>query len=389
MKELSFRQVEQILTAGLANESACSDEHKKIRIRKVAPLNRNTLSCEFLPYQTTSIEVKAEIAYITSFIFSFLKDNPLIPSGIQYIAIRAYSNADEEILYSISSLAAAEFISTGNSIEWLKHTIFQDNTDDHRLLLAKRMISKIEDALRRLSVNVLSEQDKNWWQTHVPIKIAKSASGAYKNQLGIISVDGEELIEYTYILNIKDIIIENWIHFRDIFLDKTAFTNNIDSLNKIRRDEAHNRVISIEALKNLGSIHGCLLSQIGNKYPGIVHSFLDENWRARVIEILDGSHDVKPLVTGSLTGAIRYAEQTVDRIDKIAGLLESVVVPPAKVSTHAQLVAVFSSMRSSLEEMLICARNEDVIGVNNAKVQYDASDRAAKDFIESYLLEGV
>ena len=104
-------------------------------------MNNCIIVCEFYPYNKTTMEIKVEIAYIISFMASFFGEDNFGHKTIKSFGARAYSDNNEEIMYAISSKESANFLSQGNSIEWMKGTIFQENTDEHRLHLAKAKIS--------------------------------------------------------------------------------------------------------------------------------------------------------------------------------------------------------------------------------------------------------
>ena len=103
------------------------------------------------------MDIKIEIGCIMSLIASFWKGNHLVPQNIQNFAVRAFSDQDDELMYAISSRGTAELMREGKSVEWLQNTIFQDNSDDHRVSLAKRQISEIENALREVICDVLKK----------------------------------------------------------------------------------------------------------------------------------------------------------------------------------------------------------------------------------------
>jgi len=128
----------------------------------------------------------------------------------------------------------------GNSLDWMKSSIFQENTEDYRLSVAKKQISEIENALREIIVDRLSKKHgKNWFILSVGKKLRESVIGTYTNQFGFEIEDGDVLIKYTFVLQLKKIICTNWKDFSDLFSNKIRFEEVITELNLIRREEAH------------------------------------------------------------------------------------------------------------------------------------------------------
>ncbi|MCP4353618.1 MAG: hypothetical protein GY795_49860, partial [Desulfobacterales bacterium] len=235
MSEMSISQLCEFMKFGLGQQSLdLSGQTKAFRVKSIKLMNNNILLCEFYPYLKTSIEIKTEIGFIMGFFYSFCKDNEFIPSEIQNFAVRAYSENDEEILYAISSREAAKYISEGKAIEWLKNSIFQDNSDDFRMSLAKSKISELENSLRKIICEVLSDNNgTNWWNICVESKIRKNAEKAFKNQRGVSVSIGEELIYFTYLLQLRDIIGSLVIRVTVIFFIKQyiiVFCSFSDSL---------------------------------------------------------------------------------------------------------------------------------------------------------------
>ena len=146
-----------ILKLGLENHDTFGDSELKIQLKDLKVLNENMLCCLFYPYSTNSIDVKIEIGAIMGFISGFFKGDELDGVSFAYYTVRAYDKSNKEILFAISSKETAELIEKGNSVEWLKSTIFQENTYDFRLCQAKRIISEIENSLREKTNKVLSQ----------------------------------------------------------------------------------------------------------------------------------------------------------------------------------------------------------------------------------------
>ncbi|MGB3463972.1 MAG: hypothetical protein WBA74_01825 [Cyclobacteriaceae bacterium] len=110
-------------------------------------MNEDSLMVSFFAYSLKSQDVKLEIGTIVSGLNGIFRDSSDVGLDFKNYGVRAYNENDNEIMYAICSKKSAELIGTENSIDWLRNTIFQDNTQDYRLTIAKRMISEIENGL--------------------------------------------------------------------------------------------------------------------------------------------------------------------------------------------------------------------------------------------------
>jgi len=221
---LPLPQLFDFIKSSLETQSFVDDQNKKMRVKRIDIINNDTLLCEFYPYANESMEIKLEIGPIMSFLASFWKDNPNVPEDIQNFAVKALTSQDEESIYAISPKHIAELMSEGRSIEWIKNTIFQDNSDDYRVTVAKRQISEIENALREVICDVLSNNHgAQWWNSCVERGIRNGAESAYENQTGATSSDGSVLISYTYLLGLKRTIADNWADFSHVFQNRSNF----------------------------------------------------------------------------------------------------------------------------------------------------------------------
>lgn len=361
------------------------DSHQKIRVKSVKLLNNMTLSCEFYPYAQKSIDIKTEICGIMAFMSSFSRENPWAPSSVEHFAVSAYTEGDEEILYAISSKETAALSGEGRSIEWLTNTLFQDNSEDFRQTRAKIHISEIENALRKVVCNELSKvHGASWWSTTIDSKIRNSAEYVYENQTGVPTTDGEKLISYTYLLQLKTIISQNWTTFLPIFPDKVQFENWIDELNLIRRDEAHNRPITIASIKRLDQIYDEILEPIAQCYPELVRNYLTENWRIQLQKILEsysGNFQPLPTVThpGEYHKSIAAIKSNIRVLADTETQLASVIIPPGKKELHHELASIFREMKESVEDAVENFEHHDIHGFREAAERYQsASERIPK-----------
>jgi hypothetical protein len=390
---MSLDQVFQFLKAGIENEAPDQTQpDRKCRIKGIGIINDNTVICEFYPYATKSMEIKIEIGFIMPIIASFWKENPHVPQNIRNFAVRAFTGQNEELMYAISSRETAELMCEGKSIEWLQNTIFQDNSGDHRLVIAKRQISEIENALREIVCDVLEKSHGPlWWDNCVDNKTRGDARSSYRNQTGATSSDGSVLISYTYLLKLKKTITDNWSDFSYIFPDRTIFEAWINDLNTIRREEAHNRPITHAHVANLQQIYNDILREIGQHYPDVVSSYLSDNWRSRISAILEEYSDKQSSRSvGNELGLAHNMDtvmKTISDLSDVETRLSSVPVPPNKIDLHDELIGLFQSLKFSFEEMIKCTKAGDFSGVEKAGQNNNEVNIRIKSFTEKILLK--
>lgn len=116
-------------------------------------------------------------------------------------------------------------------------------------------------------------------------KLGTEVKEMYSKQFDIDCTNGDTLIAYTFTLQLKKIILTHFNLFKSYF--QTQFETSIDSLNKLRREEAHNRTISDLDLKNLQELHEKLLSKVLIDLPCFQSVFLTENWRIKIKKIFN------------------------------------------------------------------------------------------------------
>ena len=296
--EITLSNLIKTIKFGLENLDKLNGSKEKIRVKEIKLMNEDSLVCEFYPYKENSTDIKIEIATIMGFFNGFFRDDPYDGIRFRYYAVRAYEKEDIELLYALSSKASAEQIGTDNSIDWMKATIFQENTNDYRLGIAKKIISEIEITFREVIKDILSKKyGADWWNLTLNNKLGKSIKDTYNNQFGFEITDRNVLIEYTYILNIKKIITTYWPDFKVLLDKKTDFENLIDNLNLIRREEAHNRIITQSHLDELNDIYIKLLSKISEKYLDILPTHLIDGWKSKIKLIMTNGY--KPLYNNS------------------------------------------------------------------------------------------
>ena len=380
--QISIEWLCNAIKMGLKQEP--KDSMNKIRVIDIKLLNNSTLVCEFYPYSEETIEIKIEIASIISFMASVFRGENYGHQTIKNFAAKAYSKNDEEIMYAISSKESADYLSEGNSIEWIKGTIFQDNSKEYRLHFAKSKISELENALRQLISNTLAKHEgEQWWNTCVDIAIRDSVSE--RSPVGKFS--GKELIDYTYLVDLQKIISDNWSYFSCIFDSKTKLKKTIGSLNKIRIDEAHNRVITSDSIKKLEKIYFDMMGKIANLYPELASTYLIDNWRIQIRDIVNNyvANKVEIESGCELSQAIELTKMMIQQLQDVEIQLTSIQVPFTKESLHQELLYLFNVMRNLFEEMVKNAEDGDIENVEKNSQQIEENNVKIRKFTEKYI----
>lgn len=355
-----------VLKTGLEQLDAFPGNVKNVNIKQITLMNEDTLLCEFYPIGLHSFEIKQEIGVIMSFLSAFFKNDPYEGIYFRYFASRAFDYEDNELMYSISSRTAAASISGDGSIEWLRTTLFQENTYDYRLSRAKTIISDIENALRTVIKEILLKKfGVNWWNLGLEKTLGDPVKRTYTNQFGDSVEDGEVLINYTFTLELKKIISADWGSFKHLFDKKTVFEDAMVELNVIRREEAHNRPITRQHLEDLERLYKLLLSGIVSHYPNTVLSYLIDNWKAKIaaiftlqpksiytmeeFSVLD-DEGKRQLIINDCKAQIAYLENQLTK-------LNSLVIPASKSGKHHEMIGLLEDYKALQEQKLNCALN--------------------------------
>lgn len=397
-KEFSIPEILSLLKTALQNLNIVNKEVSNVSVKKVDVLNNKTLECQFYAKSDNSIDVKIEAGEVMGALHGFFKDDSFKNIKLDYYAVRAFNNEDSEIMYVISSKNVAALVGQGNSLDWIKSSIFQENTTDYRLSVAKKQISEIENALREVIVDRLSKKHgNNWFVLSVGKKLRERVIGTYNNQFGIEIEDGEVLIKYTFLLQLKKIICTNWKNFSDLFSNKIRFEELITELNLIRREEAHNRNISTIDLKKLKEIYEFVLAGITEKYPKILPHFLIDNWKIQIKEIMLSdklemiySDDEIQSETNNrlkLAKAVLNLQKLIKHINDKEIKLKSVVVPVQRLNIHNELISVLKKYRILHEELVECGKAGVLEVVQNKQKEIDLYKKTIDEFVGKFLLQ--
>lgn len=396
-KEFSVNEIISFLELGLKNINSVNKDVANISVKKIKLLNGKTLECQFFAESENSIDVKTEISSVMGALHGFFKDDSFENMRLDYYAVQAYDKSDTEIMYAISSKESAALIGNGKAIDWLKSTLIQENTKDYRLAIAKRQISDIENALRKVIVNRLSlKHGSEWFEISLGNKLFESVKGVYKNQFGEEIEDGNVLIEYTFVLQLKKIICTNWKDFSDLFESKIKFEEFIVELNEIRREEAHNRDISVNDLDRLKTVYEFMLLGVTEKYPDIIPTYLIDHWKIQLKEIMLPKSDL-PYSDSEVLDENNQQLKLVKSVANLQGLishihdkeekLKSVVVPIQKKKTHEELLNILLNYRILHEELLECGKTGVLSVVVDKQKEIDEYSKKLHEFSDKYVFE--
>ncbi len=396
-KEFPISEILSFLKTGLQNISIVNKKVANIAVKKIDLLNNKTLECQFYAESNNSIDVKIEIGAVMGALHGFFKDDSFKNMSLDYYAVRAFDKSNSELMYVISSKDSAALIGNGNSVDWMKSSIFQENTKDYRLSVAKRQISEIENSLREIIVDRLSKKHgKGWFVISVGKKLRKSVIDTYNNQFGVEIEDGKTLIKYTFTLQLKKIICTNWKDFSDLFANKIQFEESILELNLIRREEAHNREISTENLEKLKEIYEYILIGVTAKYPNILPLYLIDNWKIQIKEIMLSNklemfysdEEIQSEINNKLKLAktVLNLQKLINHIKDKALKLKSIVVPIQKQSLHNELISVLEKYQFLHEELIECGKIGILKTVEEKQREIELHKETMDDFIEKFLL---
>jgi len=370
------------------------DSTKKIVVKSIVMTN-NILVANFCPNSRDSTGLKIEacqiIAYLSSLFDGEEKLGELGEFGITHFSARGLDDNDVEIMYAVSSKESAQFARNGQSVEWLTHTLFQDNTDENRLSRAKTMISRVEKGLRSIIILVLKNRDGSSWWRNIDIRVSEKAENVYLNKYGVTTLpSGDELIEYTFLPSLKKLVLDNWNDFKHIFQDMNIFTNDMDRLNFIRREESHNRIISPSLIVELEEIYKRLLGSIEQEIPGTIPHFLIENWRSELAKIFDdlpkNMVELAPEDRKDLKVMMEKFQRYRNLMSDFKYKLDGLTIPPNKKKLHSDLVDIVTRSIAALDKAIIASKTIDIKEIENASKDHKRCMEELNNFGEKYLL---
>lgn len=363
--------------------------HQGMQVTAIRLVNNDTFLVEFVAEHTSSIDIKSELATAIAFLNGYFRDNDLVTVSVKNYAAQAFATDGKPLIHAISSVTAAEHLSNGRSIEWLQGTMFQEHTQEFRLGLAKRRIAELENGLRSLIRSVLNAAvGRDWWMQCVGNKVRQQTETMYERQEGIECSNGDTLVDFTFLLDLRRIIVSNWNRFSHVFPDQTRFSDRLELLNQIRRREAHNRELSDQDVEDLDAIYSELMISIAQVIPGATSRFLLENWRNRLSEIFEAATEAQVVYEsdGSITSGIQAVCQQIGRFEDIETQVSSLVPPPPMQSIHDELLKHLSGVRTAMMEMIEVDSIRDAARLSDAQLRFESANSELLAFREKYLM---
>ena len=391
MEKITIDQSIKFLEFGFSNYSKLSRSKSEFLINKIYLSQQNALVVEYITNRVESMDIKIELGEIISFIGSFYltetSEGPVYEIPLFFSAMALNKNK-QKLIYAVSSHDAARNIMKGNSIEWLKNTIFEEQTNDFLLTQAKLKISKIENALRKIIYGKLEKQN-NWYQ-NIDEKIYKDAFKAYKKATSNNDKANSEILNYTYLPQLKAIIEDKWSLFESIFENKNKFNQAMNNLNKIRRDESHNREITENTLKKLNEIYDFLMSCIAKDNPEIIPQYIIENWRKSLHKIVDKLQSSIPNIDEKDRYNIHKTMSAMKKYNNAISIavqdLEELICPLDKKKLHAKLLNIMKDLDLILRNMIKYGENNNINKLESEFVKYTIKLKELNKFQETYLL---
>ena len=203
------------------------------------------------------------------------------------------------------------------------------------------------------------------------------------------STDGNELIFFTFLLDLRKIVVSNWNDFDPVFKNQARFVQLLDDLNKIRRAEAHNREISEQEMSDLDAIHSELMNQIASEIPSAVPKYLVENWRLQLSKVFESNikqHKFIQPKPGDLESAKSPVKGQIERYTDLETQVKSILVAGGKEDLHNELVSKIGGVKDSLIAILDAAENDRFGELEQLKESNDRANAKLQKFRETYLM---
>ena len=383
----------ELLKLGLMIYKPENNSKQPYNIKSIDYINHNSIVVIYTTNKIDRLDIRIEIAELMSFVASFylVSDDDIKIELPKNISIKALNQTNDQLMYAISSIETAKYITEGRPIEWMKNSIFEDTTEEFLIQNAKRLISKIENALRDVIYKELHNNYQRNWILKIEEKIYKSALKQYKkntdpSKQDIHSID---ILSYTFLPNLKQIVEENWSHFSKYFKNLHDFSTKMTELNHIRRDESHNRKISTNQSESLQKLYDFFLMHISVKFPNLVPDYVIENWHNQLSLIINNLSESIPNLQESdrrnfpvvILAFIKYQKA----VELACTKINKVLVPLNKKHLHDQLSELLNSINSKLKSMLDMVKNGMLDDFQKVFNEYEALLINLSKFGETYL----
>ncbi|MGG7550691.1 hypothetical protein ACQ7CX_08685 [Chryseobacterium arthrosphaerae] len=394
---ITIQNLIQIVSGSLKIIHILNPSCRQMDVKDVSLLNADTLCCDFYPISKNSYDIKLEMSAIVGCINGIFRNNTYENIDLRNYVIRAFDKDDNELMYALSTKSTAELVGTGKSIEWFANTLFQENTEDYRLSQAKKIISEIENGLRAIvKIKLRDKFGEDWWEVGLNNKIGKTVKDLYFNQFEVECTDGDVLIEYTYTLQLKKIILNYFNLFKSYFKSINLFETSMDNFNKIRREEAHNRPISQLELKELEGLHENLLSVLLTDLKSFQSAFLTENWKLKIKKIMlerlyKSIYSEQEIVNelDSQQKFFKIKENIIDRISYLNDIvikLKSVIVPVYKKSIHQELLFCYERRLKLDQSLLLETISHNKERMDEISIEIYSHEQKMDEFSKKFIL---
>lgn len=238
---------------------------------KEVRIHQSVIMVDFSAESTHAASVQTEIVNVMAGLSGLLATNELSDEPIHNYGVRAWGDEDW-LAYAFSSAEAAKLIGGGRLVEWLATALYQDNTPEHRMHSAKRLISQVEVGMRDVIDRVLSKSAGPGWRSQTVSDLSGARSRA--SRAGVSSPSPRQLLDYAYLDDLRRIVAARWDDFAQIWDSRSGFEQRMERLNALRREESHNRSISTNALSELELLHDWILGAISRRHPDLVADYV-------------------------------------------------------------------------------------------------------------------
>lgn len=354
-------------------------------------IDDTSILVDFYAESRDMLSVKAEIAGVTGALSGLLGTDELSERPILHYGIRAWENDENWLVYAVCSAETAKKVGRGSALDWLRGTEFQENTADWRLARAKSLTSRVEIGLRDVIDHLLSQGgDPSWWGSLMVGNLSKIRADAERQarKAGVRDPSPRELLDYTYLRDLAQIVLELWSHFGSIWGGSDTFAKRMDRLNALRRSEAHNRPTSRQELAELESLHDQILDGIARPHPQVVPLYLAEKWRLSLLRLAEklrdswGPEEVRRDVAENAARLAAFQRTSTESISE----LEEMQVPVGRHHLHQQLLEAVRLSATSAQRMLDAFQRSDLTTLEEAAGQFAVAMTGIREFEEAFLL---
>ncbi len=305
---------------------------------------------------------------------------------VQAYGVRAFAPSDGEVMWIVSSPEAARFAGDGKPIEWLAHSIVQENSAAYRRSQADRRIGQLETALRDL---LDRHGTANAGPAYLPSLWTQSQIGDKQRQAqaeGRDPTDSRVLVDYAFLPELGSAIADHLGWFDDGCIPgRVAFEHDLAALNKVRRKVAHHREVTAADLRVCEAVADSVLGPLCFAHPDLAGDFLVDRWEARVASIfaeaqatfastcVPGREEVRELERRM--AATRALEVQLAAVEHALDSMAALVAPAQRIQLQDAGVAALGRWKAALSDMVLLARRLDLTAeeAEAGRVAYEAA----------------